>query len=81
MSANKTFSPLATMPALSPLPRAWALLRAYIALTKPRVIELLLVTTAPVMILAQRGIPDLWLVVATLIGGSLSAGSANTFNM
>jgi protoheme IX farnesyltransferase len=44
------------------------------------VIELLLVTTAPVMILAQNGIPDLWLVVATLIGGSLSAGSAGAFN-
>jgi protoheme IX farnesyltransferase len=54
--------------------------RAYFALTKPRVIELLLVTTAPVMILAQNGIPDLWLVVATLIGGSLSAGSAGAFN-
>ncbi len=54
--------------------------RSYIALTKPRVIELLLVTTAPVMILAQRGIPDLWLVVATLIGGSMSAGAASAFN-
>ena len=54
--------------------------RAYVALTKPRVIELLLVTTAPVMILAQNGIPDLWLVLATLIGGSLSAGSAGAFN-
>ena len=54
--------------------------KAYVALTKPRVIELLLVTTAPVMILAQNGIPDLWLVVATLIGGALSAGSAGAFN-
>ncbi|WP_165064659.1 heme o synthase [Marisediminicola senii] len=54
--------------------------RAYLALTKPRVIELLLVTTAPVMILAQGGIPNLWLVLATLIGGSLSAGSAGAFN-
>ncbi|CAN5130993.1 heme o synthase [soil metagenome] len=53
---------------------------AYVALTKPRVIELLLVTTAPVMVLAARGIPDLWLVLATLVGGSLSAGSANAFN-
>ena len=55
--------------------------KAYVALTKPRVIELLLVTTAPVMILAERGIPSLWLVLATLLGGALSAGSANTFNM
>ncbi|WP_150309162.1 heme o synthase [Planctomonas psychrotolerans] len=54
--------------------------KAYLALTKPRVIELLLVTTAPVMILAQGGIPNLWLVLATLIGGSLSAGSAGAFN-
>ena len=53
---------------------------AYVALTKPRVIELLLVTTAPVMILAERGIPNLWLVIGTLVGGSLSAGSANAFN-
>jgi protoheme IX farnesyltransferase len=55
-------------------------LRAYVALTKPRIIELLLVTTAPVMILAQRGIPNLWLMLATLIGGALSAGSAGAFN-
>jgi len=53
---------------------------AYIALTKPRVIELLLVTTAPVMVLAANGIPNLWLVLGTLVGGSLSAGSANAFN-
>lgn len=55
-------------------------LGAYLALTKPRVIELLLITTVPVMILAKQGIPDLWLVLATLIGGALSAGSANAFN-
>ena len=54
--------------------------KAYLALTKPRVIELLLVTTAPVMILAQGGIPNLWLVLWTLIGGALSAGSAGAFN-
>ena len=54
--------------------------KAYIALTKPRVIELLLVTTAPVMVLASNGIPNLWLVLATLVGGALSAGSANAFN-
>lgn len=55
--------------------------RAYITLTKPRVLELLLVTTVPVMILAQNGLPDIWLVLATVIGGSLSAGSAAAFNM
>ncbi|WP_019284793.1 MULTISPECIES: heme o synthase [Arsenicicoccus] len=52
----------------------------YMALTKPRIIELLLVTTFPVMFLAQRGFPDFWLVVNTLVGGSLSAGAANTLN-
>ncbi|MDA8862658.1 heme o synthase [Pontimonas sp.] len=57
------------------------LVRAYVALTKPRVIELLLVTTIPVMVLAERGIPSLWLVVATVVGGALSAGSANAYNM
>ncbi|MBU4464648.1 MAG: heme o synthase [Actinobacteria bacterium] len=56
-------------------------IRAYVALTKPRVLELLLVTTVPVMILAQNGLPNLWLVLATVVGGSLSAGSAATFNM
>ncbi|MDR6692320.1 protoheme IX farnesyltransferase [Microbacterium sp. 1154] len=56
-------------------------LRAYVALTKPRVLELLLVTTVPVMILAQGGLPNLWLILATVVGGSLSAGSAAAFNM
>ena len=54
--------------------------KAYLALTKPRIIELLLVTTAPVMILAADGIPDLWLFAWTIIGGALSAGSAGAFN-
>ena len=54
--------------------------KAYIALTKPRVIELLLITTLPTMILAKNGLPDFWLVLATLIGGAFSAGSANAFN-
>jgi protoheme IX farnesyltransferase len=54
---------------------------AYVALTKPRVIELLLVTTAPVMILAANGLPSIWVVLATLLGGALSAGSAGAFNM
>ena len=56
---------------------------AYVALTKPRVIELLLVTTAPVMVLAAWGVLDvrfLGLLVATLVGGSFSAASANAFN-
>ncbi|MBC9954542.1 protoheme IX farnesyltransferase [Leucobacter sp. cx-42] len=52
----------------------------YVALTKPRVMELLLVVTVPAMILAQGGLPNLWLVLATLIGGAMSAGSAGAFN-
>jgi heme o synthase len=56
------------------------LVGAYIALTKPRIIELLLVTTVPAMILARRGLPSLWLVLATLVGGTFAAGSANTIN-
>ncbi|HKG58035.1 MAG TPA: heme o synthase [Candidatus Limnocylindrales bacterium] len=54
--------------------------RAYIALTKPRIIELLLVTTVPAMVLAQRGVPSLGLIFWTLVGGSLAAGSANAIN-
>ena len=53
---------------------------AYVGLTKPRVIELLLLTTVPVMFFAARGIPPLGLVVATVIGGTFSAGSASVFN-
>jgi protoheme IX farnesyltransferase len=56
-------------------------LRAYLALTKPRIIELLLVTTVPTMVLAQRGVPSLWLMAAVVFGGSLAAGGANTINM
>ncbi|MBV9411506.1 MAG: COX15/CtaA family protein, partial [Acidimicrobiia bacterium] len=54
---------------------------AYFALTKPRIIELLLVTTVPTMVVAQRGIPSGWLILATLLGGSLAAGGANALNM
>lgn len=54
--------------------------KAYFALTKPRVIELLLVSTVPTMILAERGLPSFWQVLATVFGGALSAGSANAFN-
>src|SRR5579872_6169881 len=54
---------------------------AYIALTKPRIIELLLVTTLPTMIVAQRGLPRLGLIAATLVGGALAAGGANAVNM
>jgi heme o synthase len=72
-------------------PRTRELLGAYVALTKPRIIELLLVTTVPAMLLAERSsrgaalhegfvVPSPWLVLATLVGGTLAAGSANTLN-
>jgi protoheme IX farnesyltransferase len=54
---------------------------AYVALTKPRIIELLLVTTVPTMVVAEAGLPPVWLIVATVIGGTLAAGGANAINM
>lgn len=61
-------------------PTGSSVVGAYIALTKPRVIELLLVTTIPAMFLAQRGFPPLGLVLVTLVGGTMAAGSANALN-
>ncbi|SBW22385.1 Protoheme IX farnesyltransferase [Candidatus Protofrankia californiensis] len=69
----------ATGPARSRRP-VRALARSYLALTKPRIIEQLLITTVPVMLLAERGLPSPWLILATLVGGTFAAGSANTFN-
>jgi protoheme IX farnesyltransferase len=60
--------------------RLVATVKAYVALTKPRIIELLLVTTVPAMMLAARGLPGVGLVVATLVGGTMAAGSANALN-
>jgi protoheme IX farnesyltransferase len=54
---------------------------AFVALTKPRIIELLLVSTVPTMILAAEGLPSLGLILATLVGGTLAAGGANAINM
>ena len=61
-------------------PSRGQVLRAYLALTKPRIIELLLVTTIPTMVLAKRGIPSPWLMAAVVIGGTLAAGGANAVN-
>ncbi|WP_442880525.1 heme o synthase [Aeromicrobium sp.] len=61
-------------------PRFTEVVKAYVALTKPRIIELLLLTTVPIMFLAEQGVPSAWLVVATVVGGTLSAGSANALN-
>ena len=54
---------------------------AFVALTKPRIIELLLITTVPTMVVAEGGVPSLWLMTATVFGGTLAAGGANAFNM
>ena len=53
----------------------------YVALTKPRIIELLLVTTVPTMFVAEQGVPSVWLMVATVLGGTFAAGGANATNM
>jgi protoheme IX farnesyltransferase len=62
-------------------PPLTARLRGYLALTKPRIIELLLVTTVPTMLVAEQGMPSVWLIVATVIGGTFAAGGANAINM
>ncbi|MGH8892375.1 MAG: heme o synthase [Actinomycetes bacterium] len=82
MTALDSRPPSAAVVAVSPRPRRTArqVVTGYVALTKPRIIELLLVTTVPTMLLAQGGIPPLGLVAATLVGGALAAGSANTLN-
>src|SRR5258706_12992205 len=57
-----------------------AKIKAYVSLTKPRIVELLLVTTVPAMVFAAGGVPNLGLVAAVLLGGSLAAGAANALN-
>jgi len=71
---SKAFSHVGSRPSRT-------LFGAYVALTKPRIIELLLITTVPAMVLAQGGWPDTWLVVWTVVGGTLAAGGANAINM
>src|SRR6476660_1610265 len=66
---------------LDVVPRSWiATVGAYLRLTKPRVIELLLVTAVPPMFLAQGGVPSIGLMAAVVVGGALAAGGANTIN-
>ena len=71
-----TAKPMAAHGAAAPS-SSRSVLGAYLALTKPRIIELLLVTTIPAMFLAERGIPSPWLVLVTLVGGTMAAASAN----
>jgi len=61
-------------------PAALGVVASYVQLTKPRIVELLLVTTVPAMILAKNGLPSLWLILATLLGGAAAAGGANAIN-
>ena len=74
------FRPAGALVVAIPRRSVGATVRAYVALTKPRIIELLLVTTVPVMFLAHKGVPDAWLVCLTLLGGTMAAGSANVLN-
>lgn len=76
MSANT----LDAAPASQPRSSALDIVKAYVALTKPRIIEQLLITTVPAMMLAAGGVGSVWLIVQTLIAGMLSAGSANALN-
>ena len=70
----------AAVPVDAPSRATRSRLAAYVALTKPRIIELLLITTIPAMFAARREVPNLLLVLATLVGGALAAGSANALN-
>lgn len=70
----------ASVASTSPRPAWRQAVGAYVALTKPRIIELLLITTVPAMVVAADGWPGTWLVIATLVGGTLSAGGANALN-
>lgn len=86
MAETSSANAVARQPDAAPAASVGETLRAYLALTKPRIIELLLVTTVPTMVLAQqgmaqRGLPSLWLMAAVVLGGSLAAGGANTINM
>lgn len=78
-ATGRAYHPQAmTTAARAPIP---ARLRGYVALTKPRIIELLLITTVPTMVVAERGLPSVWLMVATVVGGTFAAGGANAINM
>jgi heme o synthase len=72
---------VAIMPtAVVPAAGLRAKIRSYVNLTKPRIVELLLITTVPTMFLAKRGLPNLWLTLVVVVGGALAAGAANAFN-
>jgi heme o synthase len=68
------------VPSLSRMARAAAVAKAYVALTKPRIVELLLITAVPTLFLAYRGLPSLLVTAVVVLGGALAAGSANALN-
>jgi protoheme IX farnesyltransferase len=72
--------PVVIRDAVPPRPGVAAVAKAYVSLTKPRIVELLLVTTVPAMLLAERRVPALWLMAVVLLGGALAAGAANALN-
>jgi heme o synthase len=73
--------PAQPVPIPAPIRRSWrALVRAYLSLTKPRIVELLLITALPAMVLAAGGVPPLGTAAAVLVGGALAAGAANALN-
>jgi protoheme IX farnesyltransferase len=80
-SDSAVVSPVETSVAASPRPALAGLISDYIALTKPRVISLLLFTTLLAMFIAQQGVPPIGLILAVMLGGYMAAGAANTFNM
>lgn len=81
LTDKQSTAPPTTGAAATVAPRSFGdAVKAYVALTKPRIIELLLITTLPVMFLAAKGLPPLWIAVYTLVFGTLSAGSANALN-
>jgi protoheme IX farnesyltransferase len=77
---ERPLRPTAIREVVPPRSRPKAVFKAYLTLTKPRIVELLLVTTVPAMLLAERRVPSLWLMVVTLVGGALAAGAANALN-
>ena len=81
LSVGAHESPSSMKSLTDPVPGRLGVIGAYVALTKPRIIELLLVTTIPTMFVARRGVPGVWLMIATLIGGAFAAGGANAINM
>ncbi|HEY2672403.1 MAG TPA: heme o synthase [Rugosimonospora sp.] len=81
-SVPLTAQPIPVAELAAPVPRSGlrAVVRSYVALTKPRIVELLLITTVPAMFLARERLSPLWLTLVVLVGGALAAGAANALN-